>query len=173
MVEAQYNWADPNLQEAAIRAASQYCKGKCTTAGYINWFAHYAEANRNYAIKFLAPHDPRNGWVSGFDADAEKALNNLARSFTNHDSAWDAPKCIFDEPCGWANNSPSMYPDEVRSTLQNNQKALFTYNPSVCGRTVLGDPNPCKPWFIPSGCVATYWLDKNQRDLNIKCPSVR
>jgi RHS repeat-associated protein len=44
IVEAQLNWSDPNLPQAAVRAATQYCGGACTTGEYINWFAHYSQS---------------------------------------------------------------------------------------------------------------------------------
>jgi hypothetical protein len=102
--------------------------------------------------------------VPSFDSGDVDALKNLAGSFANHPDDWNNG-CEQTSPCGWVNNSPDMYPDEVRHLLQANQTLLFTYNP--------GDCLECNPWLIPSGCVATYWLDENNRDLSVVCPAVR
>ncbi len=162
--EAQYNWTDPNLSEAALRDANGWCwdqKGTaCTIENYINHFAHEYQSAGNY-VRSGFPPNPYDVYPS-FNSEAAQALRRVAASFVNHPSDWNEG-CKWDQPCGWANRS--MYRSDVQTKLDNNQNALFTYTPS--------DPS-LNPWIIPSWCVVYNWMGgSGEINLDIECPIVR
>jgi RHS repeat-associated protein len=164
--EAFLNWTDPYLIEAVIRKANYWCGGPCTTGGFINWFAHYSQTVGGFVRSGTAPGDPRKGisFTPSFNSTAQNALNHLAASFTNYDSSWGSG-CVDDRPCGWGNSS--IYPWDVQNHLNKNQNRFFTYVPPKCRKD-----EKCDPWFIPSGCVNTHWLDPTYRDLFYGCAPV-
>ncbi len=159
--EAWMNWSNEYISEAMIRAANNWCSttGGCTIEGYINWFAHYSSTAGNHVSNHTMPNDPRN--LKRWNVKAEDAMRGMAAIFQEHPPSWNQG-CAYDRPCGWANSS--LYLIEVQEHLQANQTALFTYNPNFLAGN---------PWLIPSGCVYTNWLDKNNRDLSFICDPVR
>ncbi len=165
--ETYKNWTNPHIAEAAIRDANSWCYDRyeksCSVEGYVNHFAHEYSSAGTFVRAEGVPHDPR-GWVDGFTPEAAIALGNVAHLFSNHPVSWDKG-CVDSRPCGWANNSASMYPPEVRQHLHDNQEALFVYNPS--------GSIDFNPWFIPSGCAKTNWISRRGRDLTLICDPVR
>jgi RHS repeat-associated protein len=157
--EASKNWSNGYISEALIRSANYWCKElfgiSCTTENYINWFAAYSATAGSFVSLHTTPHDPRGGYVVGFDSIAEDAMRGMAAILQEHDPSWNQG-CAYDRPCGWGNSS--LYSIEVQEHLKANQAALFTYT------------NDLNPWLIPSGCVSTYWLNGV---LSEPCPSVR
>jgi hypothetical protein len=153
ITEFQGHWTDEPVAEAVFQAASRYCGGPCTTIGYVNWFANFSKFNKD--VDFI-PSDPRPSdlkktGISGFGANDEAAMINLSVQFEDHPSEWDGQCLDESSPCGWGNNSESIYPDlEFRQYLHTQKAGMFVYTPGG-----LNDN-----FFIPSSCVVHHVIDQ-------------
>jgi hypothetical protein len=159
--ETQGNWTDPNLSEAAIRDANNWCNymyGKpCTTEGYINHFAWEYQSAGNY-IGSQLPEPNYENW----DEKSLEGMNNFSSNYASHPPDWNEG-CSWLRPCGWANKS--MYSKSVQNLLAVNQSAVFTYY-DPAGNT----------WIIPSQCVYVSWMGgggPGAINLSASCPPVR
>jgi hypothetical protein len=164
--ETQNNWSDPNISEAAIRKANEWCKdpriygNPCSsTEEYVNWFAAEYESAGNYVTNPSALHTEYQNYT--LSADDVIALQNNGASFANHPAAWNEG-CKPMSPCGWAN--PSTYASQGNVDLANK---LTNADPRLFF-TVYGKIDP---WQIYSGCIYEYWIATG--DLSAQCNPVR
>ena len=163
--EAQLEWSNPYLPEAAVRKAHSYCTAMyghpCQTQEeFVNWFAAYTQSSGNH---ILDPHDPTEDYSQIMTDKDYAGLRALAEAFKNAPTKWTDGCTGSDEamshPCGWANMS--YWHGISRNKIASNPDYVFTMEG-------WGDP-----WVIPSGCVWAFWGGGVTLNTSTSCPKVR
>ena len=164
--EAQLQWDNPYLGEAAVRKANSYCENvfghPCQTdEEFINWFAAHNQSAGNH---FRDPNYPKDDYTQIMtEADVE-GLRVLVETFKTRPEEWNdgctGSTYALSRPCGWAN--ASYFQGRGLLKMAENPQALYTYEGG-------GDP-----WIIPSGCVWAFWAGGSSvRNTAVVCPNVR
>jgi hypothetical protein len=162
--EAQLQWDNPYLAEAAVRKAHSYCLAiyghPCETVEeFVNWFAAHNQSAGNHVLDLNLPKDDYSQIMTDEDI---AGLRALVDAFQNHPEEWKngctSTSYAMSRPCGWANMS--YWKSASRNKMANNPDYLYTYEG-------YGDP-----WVIPSGCVWAFWGGGVRLNTSAYCPRI-
>ncbi len=182
--EASQNWSQPEIPEAWIRKANEYCQNQnltlgdresCSDAGFVNWFAAWSQSAGSYITgdKELSDYD----WYienfalseTPFDSEDIAAISELADFIAHPPDEWDQGMSPY-QPYGTSNVSTYYWlADELG--FEGQYKKLLDWFREHQDSFIYFFNDQNNPWFIATGCTADYWFDssKSYHDLEHDC----